>query len=43
MAATGKTGNEYDIFLSHNRADKDWVRALAARIEAESEGRASCA
>ena len=27
---------DYDVFLSHNRADKDWVRTLAARIEAES-------
>ena len=26
----------YDVFLSHNRADKDWVRDLAARIERET-------
>ena len=32
---------EYDIFLSHNRADKDWTRMLAARIERETwDGRA---
>jgi hypothetical protein len=24
---------EYDVFLSYNRADKDWTRMLAARIE----------
>jgi len=27
---------EYDVFLSHNRADKDWTRRLAARIERET-------
>lgn len=26
---------EYDIFLSHNRVDKAWVRKLASRIEQE--------
>ncbi len=26
---------DFDVFLSHNRADKDWVRMLAARIEHE--------
>ncbi|MBI3914524.1 MAG: tetratricopeptide repeat protein [Chloroflexi bacterium] len=26
---------EYDVFLSHNRADKNWTRMLAARIERE--------
>ena len=26
---------EYDVFLSHNRADKDWTRALVTRIERE--------
>lgn len=27
---------EYDVFISHNSVDKAWVRALAARIEAET-------
>ncbi len=27
---------EYDVFLSHNRADKEWTRMLAARIERET-------
>ncbi len=27
---------EYDVFLSHNRADKDWTRSLATRIERET-------
>lgn len=26
---------QYDIFISHNRADKEWVRQLANRIAAE--------
>jgi hypothetical protein len=26
---------EFDVFISHNRADKPWVRDLAARIEQE--------
>lgn len=32
------TGNEglYDLFLCHNRADKDWVRRLAEQIESET-------
>ena len=25
----------YDIFISHNRADKDWARALANRLAEE--------
>jgi hypothetical protein len=25
----------YDIFISHNRADKEWARALAERLAAE--------
>ena len=30
----------YDVFLSHNRADKPWVRALAARLaDTECNGR----
>jgi hypothetical protein len=28
----------YDIFLSHNRADKAWTERLAARIEADRDG-----
>ena len=27
---------EYDIFLSHNSKDKDWVRNLATKIESEN-------
>jgi hypothetical protein len=27
---------EYDVFLSHNGADKDWVEELGAQIEAET-------
>ena len=27
--------NGYDIFISHNRADKDWVRELSSRLSAE--------
>src|SRR5690348_9895117 len=28
--------NGADVFLSHNRADKDWVRELGAQIESET-------
>ena len=27
---------DYDVFLSHNRADTDWARALAVRLERET-------
>ena len=29
----------YDLFLSHNHRDKDWVRMLAGRIERETSQR----
>ena len=29
-------GELIDIFLCHNRADKDWVRKLAEQIESET-------
>jgi hypothetical protein len=30
--ATDRKRNGYDVFLSHNRTDKDWVRELAKRL-----------
>jgi len=32
----GERGGPYDLFLCHNRADKDWVRALAEQVESET-------
>src|SRR5689334_12638703 len=36
MADSQKRGGyAYDIFISHNRADKEWVRALTDRLAEE--------
>jgi hypothetical protein len=39
-ASPNRKRYNYDIFISHNRADKEWVRVLAERLaEMEFNGR----
>jgi len=35
MSGVGEPSNRYDLFLSHGTPDKEWVRALQKKLEAE--------
>lgn len=36
MSPTASSGYSYDVFISHNRADKDWARHLARSLQRRS-------